>query len=86
MWRPGLPGSDVTGPDFMVEQHSRPSAAARAAGLDDGAVPLYVVYPPNRHLSTKLADFRRLGRGAFRRQLCAAGLTLSVDRPLITLP
>jgi LysR family transcriptional regulator, regulator for bpeEF and oprC len=48
----------VASPHFMLEQHL--AAGTLVPVLTDwsmAAVPLYVVYPPNRHLSTKLRIF-----------------------------
>ena len=59
MWRRGLAGLGImAAPHFMVEQHLA-SGALRPVLPDwsTAPVPLYVVYPPNRHLSTKLRIF-----------------------------
>ena len=55
----GLAGLGViASPRFMVQQHLGAGALrAGPAGMVHGCVPLYVVYPPNRHLSTKLRIF-----------------------------
>jgi len=58
----------------MVEQHLATDALRPV--LRDGPwtrVPLYVVYPPNRHLSTKLRIFVDWRRSSSR-QSCAAEL------------
>ena len=55
----GLAGLGIiTAPLFMVEQHLATDAlrpVLREWATDK--MPLYVVYPPNRHLSTKLRIF-----------------------------
>jgi DNA-binding transcriptional LysR family regulator len=45
-------------PTFMIQEHIA-SGALRPllAGWSTDIIPLYVVYPPNRHLSTKLRIF-----------------------------
>jgi LysR family transcriptional regulator for bpeEF and oprC len=55
----GLAGLGITrAPRFMVEDHLASGALVQVMrDWTSDPVPLYVVYPPNRHLSTKLRVF-----------------------------
>jgi DNA-binding transcriptional LysR family regulator len=71
----GLAGLGImTAPRFMVEEHLA-SGALRPVLRDwsSDPVPLHVVYPPNRHLSTKLRIFVDWAAELFGAQLGGRG-------------
>ena len=64
----GLAGLGIIqGPTFMVQRHvARGELEPVLGDWWSEPIPVYVVYPPNRHLSTQGAHLRRLGRRPVR--------------------